>query len=151
MKDKKGQERTKKNKKGQFWHVGGNKVLITKSGWVYCLLWRTKKDSFVFEGGLKTATDSESPGRQWRTKRDKKGRTKKDSFDIVGGNKVLIAKSGRVDYEGQKRTKKDSFDFKGGVINIKILRKVVLIVKDKKVQKGTKKDKKGQMSQDPRR
>ena len=27
----------------------------------------------------------------------------------------------------------------------------MLVVKDKKVQKGTKKDKKGQMSQDPRR
>ena len=41
--------------------------------------------------------------------KDKKGqkRTKRDSFDIVGGNKVLITKSGRVDYEGQKRTKRD--------------------------------------------
>ena len=54
------------------------------------------------------------------------------------------------DKKGQERTKRTVLTFRG-VQNIKRLRKVVLIVKDKKVQKGTKKDKNGQISLDPRR
>ena len=111
---------------------------------------RTKNDSFVFEGGLKTTNDSESPGRQLRTKTDKKGQ-KGTVLTLQGGYKVLITKSGRVDYEGQKRTKRDKKGQKRTVLTVRGSTKHQNTQKGCvgcEGQKGTKRYKEGQKGTD---